>query len=566
VAHRQAHGTRCAGAVQSLQRTHVVESPLSGLIVTNRRPWRRAAVLAVAVLAPLLLFATLSWHEAVHRQRREAALVARSIQSQVVVIVSDAREAVRSLAPLAVQPCNVLMPELLRRTAMVPYVRSLNVVDGDHVSCSSALGVRSSPLSTFYGLTPEDVRHSWAMLIGGTPLVPDRPALLIGEPVGQTRAVFAIVDDRYLMDLLHAVAPLQSFREVELRIGAGTATVYGVTHARSGDVTPPLVDVNFYAAGTPVSLRIHGLRSRLIDTWTGLLQQSMPIAIVLAGLLAWLYYQREMNRVSPREQLLEAIRDDQFYVVYQPVYSVPDRCCAGVEALLRWNRPDGAVVSPDVFIEAAEQSQVVVPLTLHLLERVAADVREWNTAPGFHLGINFAAEHLSDERFVSDLRPFMAELAQRQCQISLEITERSLMKNTAQARRNLDTLRAEGAEVAIDDFGTGYCSLSYLETFPFDLLKVDRGFVMTIDSAHGDAIVLDAIIALAHRLKAKVIAEGVDQMAQLDYLVGRNVSYMQGFLYAKPMPCSEFVAWYATAGQQPLECGEAAQRVSGTTN
>jgi sensor c-di-GMP phosphodiesterase-like protein len=87
---------------------------------------------------------------------------------------------------------------------------------------------------------------------------------------------------------------------------------------------------------------------------------------------------------------------------------------------------------------------------------------------------------------------------------------------------------------------------------------------MTIDPEHGDAIVLDAIIALAHRLKAQVVAEGVDQPAQFDYLLGRGVSFMQGYLYAKPMPSREFVAWYAALGQQPVECGDAARRMSGT--
>lgn len=521
-------------------------------------------MLAIAVLTPLVLFAALSWHEAQHRQRNDADDAARSIKSHVVVIMTEAREAAAQLAPLAVLPCNVLIPELTRRTAVVPYVRSLNVIENDHVSCSSALGIRSSPLSKFPGMPPRAPAAPWASVIGSTPTVPGYPALAIVEPAPGARAVLAIVDSRYLTDLIRAVAPPEVFRQVELHIGDGPPmSGSGEPPAASGDMGAPLADLHFVAAGTPVVLRIYGLRSQLFAAWTELLQQTMPIALVLSGLLAWLYYQRQLNRGSWREQLLKAIRADEFHVVYQPLYGVSGRCCHGVEALLRWDRPDGGAVSPDVFIEAAEQSQVAVPLTLHLLKLIAADVRNWNTPPGFHLGINFPAGHLSDERFLGDVRPFMEDVADRQLQIVLEITERSLLKNTQQARFNLDTLRAEGAKVAIDDFGTGYCSMSYLETFPFDLLKVDRGFVMTIDPERGDAIVLDAIVSLAHQLKAQVVAEGVDRTAQFDYLLTRGVSYMQGFLYAKPMPSAEFVAWYARTGQQPFVVREAARVSNG---
>ena len=553
---------------------------MSDLLVAKRRSWRRTVALVAVVLAPLLLFIALSWHEAVRRQQRDAVLAAASIEAQVAVIMSDAREAVRDLAPLAGRPCSALIPELMRRTALVPYVRSLNVIDGQYVSCSSALGAPASPLAKFPGMPQRAPAGPWASLIASTPMVANRPALLIGEPAPGGRGVFAVVDDRYLRDMLRAITPPGVFGRVELRIGDGTTLVEGAEGAKgaapaigtAGGATvaapaarrAPLVDTRFDVSGTPVSLRVYGLPSRLAATWVELLEQSMPVALALAALFGWLAYRRELSRGSLREQLLEAIRTDQFHVVYQPLYGVADRRCRGVEALLRWDRPGQGPISPEVFIQAAEEEHVVVPLTLHLLKLIAADVRTWNTPPDFHLGINFAAEHLSDEHFLAGVSPCFAELKAHRCEVVLEITERSLMKNNQQARRNLDTLRAEGAKVAIDDFGTGYCSLSYLEKFPFDILKVDHGFVMTIDPEHGDAIVLDAIIALAHRLKAEVVAEGVDQPAQFDYLLTRGVAFMQGYLYARPMTSEAFVEWYARVGEQPVE-GGAARRLSGVT-
>ncbi|PXW28427.1 EAL domain-containing protein [Paraburkholderia caballeronis] len=534
-------------------------------IVTTGRPWADRVVLAIAALVPLVLCAALSWHEAGRRQYREADLAARFIENQVGFIVTEARAAARELAPLTGQPCAQLMPDLMRRAAVVPYLRSLNVIEHDRIACSSALGTQSSPLASFGGAPDHAPERAWTRLITSTPMVPHRPALLVGEPAPGGRTVLAIVDDRYLLDLLHAVAPPDIFQQVALRVGDGLS--FGQTPQTSdGGASRLLIDSRVEMAGTPVELRIYGLRERRVRVWIELLQRFMPFALLLSGVLAWLGVRVQKSRGSLREQLLAAIRTNQFHVEYQPLYGVPERRCHGVEALLRWNRPGIGPVSPDAFIEAAEETHVIVPLTLHLLKLIARDVRTWNTPPGFHLGINFAAEHLSGDRFLDDLRPFLADISVCRLQLVLEITERSLMRNTQQARYNLDTLRAQGAKVAIDDFGTGYCSLSYLEKFPFDLMKVDRGFVMTIDPQHGEAIVLDAIISLAHRLKAQVVAEGVDQPIQFGYLRARGVSFMQGYLYAKPMPSDEFVAWHAAFGQRPYAGGdEAAPGVADNT-
>ena len=179
-------------------------------------------------------------------------------------------------------------------------------------------------------------------------------------------------------------------------------------------------------------------------------------------------------------------------------------------------------------------------------------MREWDTPPGFHVGVNIAPEHLSSEDLVPDACAFVAATAARQPLLVLEITERSLIEDSGRARRNIDTLRAEGVRVAIDDFGTGHCSLSYLQKFPVDYLKIDKGFVHAIQPDGEEAPVLDVIIMLAHRLGLSVVAEGVEQRFQFDYLTERGVAFIQGYLFSRP--CVRPISWPGTRGNRGRSC------------
>lgn len=271
----------------------------------------------------------------------------------------------------------------------------------------------------------------------------------------------------------------------------------------------------------------------------------LPVALLLGFGLAVGTHRLQVSRRSFKEQLRRAILADEFLVHYQPVYGQATGRCEGVEALMRWERPGIGPVRPDVFIAAAEAEGMIIPLTQHLLALIERDMRAWPTPPDFHIGVNIAAEHLSSVELLSDVQAFAVKVAARRPLVVLEITERSLITDNGQARRNIDALRAQGVRVAIDDFGTGHCSLSYLQKFPVDYLKVDQGFVQAIGPAGEEAPVLDAIITLSHRLGLAVVAEGVETPYQFDYLKARGVAFIQGYLFARPMPSAEFVRWYA---------------------
>nr|MBA2817404.1 putative cyclic-di-GMP phosphodiesterase AdrB [Candidatus Pantoea persica] len=226
---------------------------------------------------------------------------------------------------------------------------------------------------------------------------------------------------------------------------------------------------------------------------------------------------------------------------YQPVYNKLTQSCTGTEALLRWTLPSGDAIRPDIFISAAEAEGMIVPLTRHLLDLIADDVQHWLVAPGFHIGVNVAAEHLQHPALVDDMLAFADKIKHTPLQITLELTERSLIKDGEDVARKLDRLRAEGMKVAIDNFGTGHCSLSCLQTFSLDYLKIDHGFINAIESLSGETPVLDAIITLSHKLQLEVLGEGVETALQYRYLHQRGVTFIQGY-YARPMDNRAFVA------------------------
>jgi EAL domain-containing protein (putative c-di-GMP-specific phosphodiesterase class I) len=192
---------------------------------------------------------------------------------------------------------------------------------------------------------------------------------------------------------------------------------------------------------------------------------------------------------------------------------------------------------------------MIVPLTQHLLKLIQRDMQAWNTPPDFHIAVNVAPEHLSSPALVADIQAFRGAI--RPSLMVLEITERSLISDNGQARRNIDALRAQGVFVAIDDFGTGHCSLSYLQMFPVDYLKIDKGFVQAIQDNGEEAPVLDVIITLSHRLGLAVVAEGVETPGQFTYLTERGVAFIQGYLFARPMRSADFVRWYADKAAEP---------------
>ena len=277
----------------------------------------------------------------------------------------------------------------------------------------------------------------------------------------------------------------------------------------------------------------------LQSRWHARALQMMQVGLLLGLLLAALVFWVMWRQTSMPAMIRTALRQDEFSMVYQPVVELATGRWVGLEALMRWHRPDGTMVSPDVFIPAAERSGQISALTAWVAERVLAETRALLQAePQFHLAINVTGDDLLDGRFHARLSTLLQRHGVAASQLIGEITERVFM-HTGQTGAQIHALRALGMRIAIDDFGTGYSSLAYLTRLELDYLKIDKTFVDPIGTGAVTANVVSHIIAMAQSLGLTMIAEGVETEAQADFLRAQGVQQAQGWLFARPMPIEE---------------------------
>ena len=252
------------------------------------------------------------------------------------------------------------------------------------------------------------------------------------------------------------------------------------------------------------------------------------------------------------QELQRALQNDEFELYYQPQVDLTLGRVTGMEALLRWQHPERGLISPDQFISVAERSGLIIPLGQHVLRKACASYRVLDLLGLGHLriAINLSALQFRDPLFPRTFQQILIENRVDASRIELELTESMLMTNIEEAILILGQLKKLGATLAIDDFGTGYSSLSYLKQLPVDIIKVDRCFVKDIPSSQSDMEITAAVIAMAHKLKRKVVAEGVETEQQERFLRDNDCDYLQGYRYSPPVPESELTALIARIDQQ----------------
>lgn len=244
-----------------------------------------------------------------------------------------------------------------------------------------------------------------------------------------------------------------------------------------------------------------------------------------------------VEKLEIENALRNAVQNDEFHVYYQPKVK-PDGTIAGFEALMRWIRSYGEVVSPTVFIPSAEETGLIVEMGDIVLRKVCQKIVELR-ALGYDkltFSINLSPVQFDDGRIVEKIRTALMQYDVSPSQLEMEITESLAMENFNYVNEVLEQLKNMGIRIALDDFGKGYSSLNYLKRLAIDTLKVDRDFIRDIGHDQDDEIILDHIISIAHALNLLVVAEGVETWAQFDYLAARNCNEYQGYLFSKPVP------------------------------
>ena len=301
-------------------------------------------------------------------------------------------------------------------------------------------------------------------------------------------------------------------------------------------------DVNVTAS---IGITIHPDDSSNPDTLIKYADTAM-YAAKHAGRDTYRFFTAQMNadvlaRLNLESALRKAIKHEEFVLHYQPKVHLSSGRIAGLEALLRWERPGHGTVAPYEFISVLEETGMIVQVGSWVLAQACKQISTWlHSAVGpIQVSVNVSGRQFIDGNLDGDVIAVLAEHAIPADLLELELTETSLMAHTERTTAILRRLKQHGVQISIDDFGNGYSSLAYLRRSPIDKLKIDMGFIRDVTTNPDDATIVLAIISLAHSLKLDVIAEGVETAAQLNYLRRHQCDQMQGYHFSRPLPASQ---------------------------
>ncbi|MEL7074423.1 MAG: EAL domain-containing protein [Cyanobacteria bacterium J06582_2] len=241
-----------------------------------------------------------------------------------------------------------------------------------------------------------------------------------------------------------------------------------------------------------------------------------------------------------------ALKRQEFYLNYQPIISLNTGTIKGFETLVRWNHPLKGFISPGKFIPIAEQTSLILPLGMWILQSACEQIQQWQERlkgqhSDFTVSVNISGKQFEQEDFIEQLDQIISDTGIDIKHLKLEVTETLLMNNIEIADRVFSQLRERQIQLAIDDFGTGYSSLSYLDRFPVNTLKIDRSFVSRLNEVNQTSMIVKATLELAHNLGFNVVAEGVETEQQAEQLRAWGCEFAQGYFYAKPL--GQEAAW-----------------------
>ncbi len=254
-------------------------------------------------------------------------------------------------------------------------------------------------------------------------------------------------------------------------------------------------------------------------------------------------YSEELDLKAAQKRMIEqdlqnAIRNNEFELYYQPIKDLKTNKLMSVEALIRWHHPKMGLISPDLFIPVAEESGQIISLGEWVLQTACTQLKKWQELDVFNIkiSVNISTKQLMQDNFVSIVLDTIEKASIDAKWLELEVTESILLEDIELIKGSLIKLKEAGITISIDDFGTGYTSLNYLREFPFDKVKIDRSFIGDINSDLNGKRITSAIISLAHSLNMLVIAEGIEDEVQLNYLKSEGCDAGQGYYFSRPLP------------------------------
>jgi diguanylate cyclase (GGDEF)-like protein len=266
-----------------------------------------------------------------------------------------------------------------------------------------------------------------------------------------------------------------------------------------------------------------------------------------AGSNQWSFFKQQMTeraavRLRTEASLHDALKNDEFLLYFQPKFDLNTNEVVGCEALIRWQK-DGRLISPMSFIPVAEETGIIIPIGRWVIEQSCKVIREWQRKYNYEIpiAVNVASQQFADASLIPDIKQLAIRYQIRPELLEIEITETSLMDDIEQAIIKLAQLKSAGFGIAVDDFGTGYSSLSYLRHLPITTMKIDRAFVSDLPE---DSAIASTILMLGRQLDLTIVAEGIENIQQLEWLKQNHCEIGQGFFFSQPLPLAEFEEKY----------------------
>ena len=440
-----------------------------------------------------------------------------------------------AMLALVGQPCEAIHLPLRKLAVMLQTVRSIALVKGGQLYCSSALGSRNIAVNALQPQLP----NSAPLLLLGTD-----HSLLVGTPIlvqwfpasadGKDGVMVSINIDLLSNIILEPTPPL--ITHISLNVGERHYQHnIGITGEMDDDGNRV-----FIRSSTDFPFSVAALSPGPARLALNNLVTDLPLDAIMIILFTWIAWLATAGRLSFSREINMGIAGKEFALYCQPQMDARTQRCVGAEILLRWNNPRVGWVAPDVFIPIAETQNLIIPLTRYVIGETAQRLHLFPQERDFQIGINVAAPHFKNGQLLKDSKQLWFSRKPLQ-QLTVELTERDALNDVNYQLRS--ELGNHQIKLAIDDFGTGNSSLSWLEMLHPDVLKIDKAFTGAIGTDAVNSTVTDIIIALGQRLNVELVAEGVETQEEARYLQQHGVHFLQGYLYAQPMPLEEFPLW-----------------------
>lgn len=509
-------------------------------------------VAAAAIAAPIILSIHLARTQGAEAESKRALDYAQEVLSRSEATIDQMNASFKKLQSLDLaDSCSESQMKIMAELDLVSsYILALGYVVDDNLICSSiGRSVGVLPLGKVDYVSRDGIKGRISVKF---PFISDQ-----NFAVFEKNGYAAIISKDLPLDFLMGVEEisLAVYSPVVARfltqkgflnpawpsmLGEGNVVTFF-----DGDYAVAVVNSPQYEIGAIAALPMSAVNRKVAELAFILVPLGIAGGILFA--VAFLKFAR-FQQAMPA-MIKSALKRKEFFLEYQPIVDLQNGKWVGAEALIRWRRPSGEMIRPDIFIQAAEDSGLVRRITDYVFNRVGEDVGElFKYYPDFHIGINLAAIDLTTRDTIVALRNLSQRLQAKPGNLMMEVTERGFL-NEEIGREILRDLRDEGMSIAIDDFGTGYSSLSYLETYDLDFLKIDKSFVDSLGSEAATSQVVPHIIEIAKSLDLRMIAEGVETEVQAQFLRERGVQFAQGWLFGRPMPFAKILESLKNAGK-----------------